>query len=192
MQMSLVEIRLLSLWLWTKVKKKGQPQKGFKLRTNTQTPGHQWNENWSRPPNSTHASEAIKQDLFEIQIKQTPANKINLTLEQYDAITSLIIKKVPPQSHSDYIRDGVRQLSDTAFHQKLDQDPLSDHQREIGNTLLEINQKGEISRKSYIIYYHHGPPPQNSISNQKFIKPTSQAISSLVGTTAWWNAYQPS
>ena len=47
---------------------------------------------------------------------------------------------------NDYIKVGVRQLSDTAFYQKLEQDPLSDHQREIENTLLKIHQKGEISR----------------------------------------------
>ena len=48
---------------------------------------------------------------------------------------------------SDYVMEGVRQLRDTTFYQKLDQAPLSDHQREIENTLLKIHQKGEISRK---------------------------------------------
>ena len=118
---------------------------------------------WTPAPNADVFLEsfvqAIKQDLFDIQIKNIPAGNINLTPEQYDAITALknnkwiVIKKADKGSatvvmnHNDYIKEGVRQLSDAAFYQKLEQDPLIDHQREIENTLLKIHQKGEISRK---------------------------------------------
>ena len=118
---------------------------------------------WTPAPNADVFLEsyvqAIKQDLFDIQIKNISARNINLTPEQYDAITalknnkSIVIKKADKGSativmnRNDYIKEGVRQLSDTAFYQKLEQDPLSDHQREIENTLLKIHQKGEISRK---------------------------------------------
>ena len=96
--------------------------------------------------------QAVKQDLFDIQIRRLPAHKINLTPDQYDAITSLkdnksiVIEKADKgtatvvMNHSNYLQEGVCQLSDTAFYQTLDTDPLSDHQREIENTPLKIHQ----------------------------------------------------
>ena len=163
---------------------------------------------WTPAPNANVFLEsyvqAIKQDLFDIQIKNIPARNINLTPEQYDAITalknnkSIVIKKADKGSatvvmnRNDNIKEGVRQLSDTAFYQKLEQDPLSDHKREIENTLLKIHQKGKSLGKSYITCYRQGQQPQNSISYQKYTKPTSPAIPLSVGTTARRNAYQPS
>ena len=50
-------------------------------------------------------------------------------------------------SRDDYIKEGIRQLSDANFYVKLDYDPTPNHIDEIHNTLLKALQRDEITKK---------------------------------------------
>ena len=101
--------------------------------------------------------------------KQNP-NK-NITAEEAIALTHLknneniIIKKadkgaaVVIMSRDDYIKEGIRQLSDANFYVKLDHDPTPNHIDEIHNTLLKALQRDEITKKDLRVsrsdWLHH-------------------------------------
>ena len=106
--------------------------------------------------------EAVKQDFYNLKYqcyKQNP-NK-NITAEEAIALTHLknneniIIKKadkgaaVVIMSRDDYIKEGIRQLSDANFYVKLDHDPTPNHIDEIHNTLLKALQRDEITKKIF-------------------------------------------
>ena len=50
-------------------------------------------------------------------------------------------------SIDDYIKEGIRKLSDANFYVKLDYDPTPNHIDEIHNTLLKALQRDEITKK---------------------------------------------
>ena len=52
-------------------------------------------------------------------------------------------------SRDDYIKEGIRQLSDANFYVKLDHDPTPNHIDEIHNTLLKALQRDEITQKRF-------------------------------------------
>ena len=52
-------------------------------------------------------------------------------------------------SRDDYIKEGIRQLSDANFYVKLDYDPTPNHIDEIHNTLLKALQRDEITKKIF-------------------------------------------
>ena len=116
--------------------------------------------------------EAVKQDFYNLKYqcyKQNP-NK-NITAEEAIALTHLknneniIIKKadkgaaVVIMSRDDYIKEGIRQLSDANFYVKLDHDPTPNHIDEIHNTLLKALQRDEITKKDLRVsrsdWLHH-------------------------------------
>ena len=106
--------------------------------------------------------EAVKKDFYNLKYqsyKQNPHK--NITAEEAKALTHLknndniIIKKtdkgaaVVVKSRDDYIKEGIRQLSDTNFYVKLDYDPTPNHIDEIHNTLLKALQRDEITKKIF-------------------------------------------
>ena len=129
--------------------------------------------------------QAVKQDFYNLKYqcyKQNP-NK-NITAEEAIALTHLknneniIIKKadkgaaVVIMSRDDYIKEGIRQLSDANFYVKLDHDPTPNHIDEIHNTLLKALQRDEITKRSSSFSFRLVAPRWPGIFYQKYTRKT--------------------
>ena len=71
-------------------------------------------------------------------------NNENIIIEKADKGAAVVI-----MSRDDYIKEGIRQLSDANFYVKLDHDPTPNHIDEIHNTLLKALQRDEITKKIF-------------------------------------------
>ena len=101
--------------------------------------------------------EACTKDFNKFTEKKIPYDK-NLTPSEYEAIKSLkndkniIIKKADKgaatviMDRSDYIKEGLRQLSDTNFYVETPIDYTNHHINYIHNVVRQIHQRGEISK----------------------------------------------
>ena len=71
-------------------------------------------------------------------------NNDNIIIKKADKGAAVVI-----MSKEDYIKEGIRQLSDQNLYIKLDHDLTTDHINEIHNTLLKTLQRDEITKKIF-------------------------------------------
>ncbi len=70
-------------------------------------------------------------------------------------MTDIIIKKADKgtatvvMNKSDYLKEGYRQLSDSAFYKKLDSDPTLRFNTYLQKEVESLFQRGEISLKGF-------------------------------------------
>ena len=115
-------------------------------------------------PNRVHQSLDIFQRSFKMGLlnsKIPHASKPNLTREQMCSLREqsenpeIVIKKADKGSAvvlmntTDYLREGYRQLSDTKFYTKLQNDPTEDIANKVRQTLTNMKHKGLISEKNF-------------------------------------------
>ena len=106
--------------------------------------------------------EAVKNDFHKLKLQSYHENpNKNISTEESKALIHLenndniIIKKadkgaaVVIMNQNDYIKEGIRQLSDANFYVKLDYYPTTDHINEIHNILLKTFQRDEITKKIF-------------------------------------------
>ena len=70
------------------------------------------------------------------------SNNVDIVIKKADKGFAIVI-----QNTSDYILEGVRQLSDTKFYVETDDDLTSQHQQEISHLLNTLVAKDEISEE---------------------------------------------
>ena len=81
-------------------------------------------------------------------------------------------------SRDDYIKEGIRQLSDANFYVKLDYDPTPNHIDEIHNTLLKALQRDEITKKIFEFLVPTDCTTPTYKSNYRYIYAISTIFSS--------------
>ena len=118
--------------------------------------------NWR--PNNTHVSLNSFKLAFKKQLlysKPRPETKHNLTKEEQIGLNQLksnketVIQKadkgsaVVVMNNKDYLREGYRQLSDTNFYTKINNDPTKTVTEKIDTVLTEMKNRKIISSKNY-------------------------------------------
>jgi hypothetical protein len=89
-----------------------------------------------RSPIIQNLTKAEKQCLAELKTRN------DIIIKPADKGSSIVIQNV-----DDYIREGLRQLNDTNFYQKVDRDLTLTHSERITNALTKMQNQGEISQK---------------------------------------------
>ena len=117
------------------------------------------------PPNLEAMIICNEQD-FNSRQNYKPPLRQNLTLGERKALRELLNDKrlifkpadkgqaLVCQNRIDYLKEGYRQISDTAFYQKQEVDLTDSFQREISNFVEDMFQNGEIDEtvKKYLLY----------------------------------------
>ena len=84
-------------------------------------------------------------------------NKKNISDDQARAVTSNVNSVIKPahkgeatviQNQSDYLAEGLRQLSDQNYYRRLDDVPTDDHNRMVVSNLEDMRLNGEITERA--------------------------------------------
>ena len=123
---------------------------------------------WRCPPGPINLEAMIACNELQFNTRPTykPPHKQNLSAEELGALkelinnTQIIIKPADKGSavvimnRADYLTEGFRQLSDTKYYRRLENEPTIDFQKEVNNFVEDMWQSTEIddSVKRYLMY----------------------------------------
>ena len=91
-----------------------------------------------KPPRRNNLSPGERRALKELQLNE------DIVIKKADKGAVLVI-----QDRSDYISEGLRQLSDSNFYKKLDHNPTEKHRVEVQSLITKMYTNGEIEDSVY-------------------------------------------
>ena len=119
-------------------------------------PKSKWNA--PVPPLLEHVKQLFLTELQGSQLK--PTRRKNLTAEEFHSLLQLpknndiVVKQADKgsgiviQNRDDYIKEGIRQLTDTKFYKQVDHDLTTKHADMIKKVVSEMHENDEISDKT--------------------------------------------
>ena len=70
-------------------------------------------------------------------------NRTDIVIKPADKGGALVI-----MNSKDYLKEGLRQLNDTNYYEKLNKDPTEDHEKLINNTIDDLVSENAINEET--------------------------------------------
>ena len=95
-------------------------------------------KNWSKKkPTRDNLTKSEREALNNLK------NRTDIVIKPADKGGALVI-----MNSKDYLKEGLRQLNDTNYYQKLNKDPTEDHEKLINNTIDDLVSENAINEET--------------------------------------------
>ena len=95
-------------------------------------------KNWSKKkPTRDNLTKSEREALNNLK------NRTDIVIKPADKGGALVI-----MNSKDYLKESLRQLNDTNYYQKLNKDPIEDHEKLINNTINDLVSENAISEET--------------------------------------------